>query len=74
LRNRVKRKLAEGGVALGAWMSLLNEKASRTVAASSLDWVLYDMEHDSPSIETVDRLVRAVGTNGTLPLVRVVWN
>jgi len=74
LRNRVKRKLAEGGVALGAWMSLLNEKASRTVAASGLDWVLYDTEHDSPSIETVDRLVRAVGTDGALPIVRVVWN
>jgi len=74
LRNFVKEKLRNGGVAVGAWMSILNPSAARIVASSGLDWVLFDTEHGPPSFETVDGLVRAVGGAGALPLVRVVWN
>jgi len=74
LRNQVKEKLKAGKVAVGSWMSILNEDAARTVAESGLDWVLFDTEHGPPSFETVDKLVRAVGSSCALPLVRVVWN
>ena len=74
MRNFVKEKLRNGGVAVGAWMSILNPSAARIVASSGLDWVLFDTEHGPPSFETVDGLVRAVGGAGALPLVRVVWN
>lgn len=74
MRNRIKEKVQSGGVALGAWISILNGDAVRAVAASGLDWVLIDMEHGSPSIETVDTLVRSAGCDCALPLVRVVWN
>ena len=70
----MKEKLRKGGVAMGAWMSILNQASDRIVAVSGLDWVLYDMEHGPPSFETVDRLVRGVMGAGALPLVRVVWN
>ncbi len=74
LRNRVKEKLEGGGVAVGAWMSILNPRSAQIVADSGLDWVLFDMEHGPPSIETVDGLVRGVGNGGALSIVRVVWN
>jgi 2-keto-3-deoxy-L-rhamnonate aldolase RhmA len=74
LRNFVKEKLRDGGIAVGAWMSILNPRAARAVASSGLDWVLFDTEHGPPSFETVDGLVRAVGGAGALPIVRVVWN
>jgi 2-keto-3-deoxy-L-rhamnonate aldolase RhmA len=74
LRNHVKVKLRKGGVALGAWMSIPNPTTARVVASSGLDWLLFDMEHGPPSIETVDGLVRGVMGAGALPLIRVVWN
>ena len=74
MRNHVKEKLRAGKVAVGAWMSILNSDAARAVAASGLDWVLFDTEHGPPSFETVDRLVRSVCGAGAIPLVRVVWN
>ena len=74
MRNHVKEKLRKGGVAMGAWMSILNQSSDRIMAASGLDWILYDTEHGPPSFETVDRLVRGVMGAGALPLVRVVWN
>ena len=74
MRNHVKEKLRKGGVAMGAWMSILNQASDRIMAASGLDWILYDTEHGPPSFETVDRLVQGVMGAGALPLVRVVWN
>ena len=74
MRNHVKEKLRAGKVAVGAWMSILNPRAARAVAASGLDWVLFDTEHGPPTFETVDGLVRAVIGAGAIPLVRVVWN
>lgn len=74
MRNHVKEKLRKGGVAMGAWMSIQNQASDHIVAASGLDWILYDMEHGPPNFETVDRLVRGVMGVGALPLVRVVWN
>ncbi len=72
--NKVKERLGKGEVAVGAWMSILNQDAVRTVAASDLDWVLFDTEHGPPSFETVDRLIRNMDGSGAVPLVRVVWN
>ena len=36
MRNKVKEKLTKGGTALGAWMSILNEKSVAAVANSAL--------------------------------------
>lgn len=74
MRNQVKKKLIDGGVALGAWCSILDPVVAKAIAGTGLDWLLFDMEHGPPTFETVDRFVRAVGGDGALPLVRVVWN
>jgi 4-hydroxy-2-oxoheptanedioate aldolase len=74
LRNFVKKKLRDGETAIGAWCSILNKDVARAVAGTGLDWVLFDMEHGPPSLETIDSLVNSVMGLGALPLVRVVWN
>jgi len=74
MRNKVKEKLSKGGTALGAWMGILNERTVAAVTNSDLDWVLIDCEHGPTTMETLDRLVRAAGREGALPIARVVWN
>ncbi|MGD2200064.1 MAG: aldolase/citrate lyase family protein [Candidatus Bathyarchaeota archaeon] len=74
MRNNVKETLEEGGVALGAWISVLDPVTARVVAGSGLDWVLFDTEHGPSGIETIDGLVRGVIGAGASPLIRVVWN
>jgi 2-dehydro-3-deoxyglucarate aldolase/4-hydroxy-2-oxoheptanedioate aldolase len=74
VRNRVKATLRDGGVALGAWVSLTSLLALRTVADAGFDWVLFDTEHGPLSIETVDARIRALKGAAALPIIRVVWN
>ena len=52
--NPLKVALAEGRVQLGTWINLVRNPAILTLLqAAGLDYVRVDMEHSSPSIETV---------------------
>ncbi len=52
--NPMKVALAEGRVQLGTWINLVRNPAILTLLqAAGLDYVRVDMEHSSPSIETV---------------------
>jgi 2-keto-3-deoxy-L-rhamnonate aldolase RhmA len=52
--NPLKRNLAAGQVQLGTWINLVRNPAVLTLLKSSgLDYARVDMEHSSPSIETV---------------------
>lgn len=67
--NPLKAALAAGRVQIGTWINLVRNPAILTLFKSAgLDYVRVDMEHSSPSIETVADmavLARALG----LPLV-----
>ncbi len=69
--NPVKKKLREGGVALG---TLVFEFATtgiyRIAAAAGAEFVLFDMEHTGWSMETI-RLLLATARSEAVPLVRV---
>ena len=68
--NPVRRKLRDGGVAIGTMVTKFNSTGSgRLAAEAGADFVLYDMEHTGWSVETMRGLVAA--TVGTVPLVRV---
>jgi 2-keto-3-deoxy-L-rhamnonate aldolase RhmA len=52
--NPLKAALAEGRVQLGTWINLVRNPAILTLLqAAGLDYARVDMEHSSPSIETV---------------------
>lgn len=69
--NPIKKKLREGGVALG---TLVFEFATtgifRIAAAAGAEFVLFDMEHTGWSMETI-RMLLATGRGDAVPLVRV---
>src|SRR3954452_14531621 len=63
--NPLKVALAEGRVQIGTWINLVRNPAILTLLQSAgLDYARIDMEHSSPSIETVADmavLARALG-------------
>lgn len=69
--NPIKKKLREGGVALG---TLVFEFAStgvyRIAAAAGAEFVLFDMEHTGWSMETI-RMLLATSHGDAVPMVRV---
>ena len=69
--NRVKRRLAEGGVALGTMVFEFNTSGiGRIAAAAGADFVVFDMEHTGWSIETIRMLVATSRAADTVPIVR----
>lgn len=63
--NPMKAALAEGRVQIGTWVNLIRNPALLTLLQSAgLDYARIDMEHSSPSIETIAdmaALSRALG-------------
>jgi 2-keto-3-deoxy-L-rhamnonate aldolase RhmA len=70
--NRTKRKMRDGGVALGFGVHHLRTAAAPTLAAASgHDWMFLDNEHGSFSVDQIAQLCLAALPIGVTPLVRV---
>ncbi len=71
--NPMQAALAAGRVQIGTWLNLTRNPAVLTLLKSAgLDYARVDMEHSSPSIETVADmavLARALG----FPIVVVIF-
>jgi 4-hydroxy-2-oxoheptanedioate aldolase len=73
-RNRAKDRLRDDGVTVGTWLLLESDLAAELVVSAGFDWALVDMEHGPVSHDGAQRLITAIRTTGTAPLVRVTWN
>ena len=70
--NPVKRKLAEGGVALGTMVfEVATTGIARLAAAAGAEFVLLDQEHTGASLETVRMFTATARACDVVPLVRV---
>src|SRR5262245_42838212 len=70
--NSLKRRLSEGGVAIGTMVFEFGTTGiARIAAAAGADFVCFDMEHTGWSIETVRMLFATSRAAETVPLVRV---
>ncbi|MDQ6672039.1 MAG: aldolase/citrate lyase family protein [Chloroflexota bacterium] len=70
--NRVKRALADGGIALGTMVFEFDTPGiGRIVANSGADFVMFDMEHTGWSTETLKSLFAACGGTTLVPMARV---
>lgn len=70
--NQTRKRLAEGGVALGCSVShLRSPEIPRLFSAAGLDWVFIDSEHGCFTIETIQDLVRSSLLLPITPIVRV---
>lgn len=70
--NPVKRRLAEGGVSVGAFVFEFSTTGVARIAASAgAEFVFFDQEHTGWSVETVRTLIAAARASDIVPMVRV---
>ena len=72
--NWVKQKLRQGSVSIGSWVSMDGVLPAEVMAIAGFDWLVIDMEHGPVSMEAAQRIIAAIRTTPTVPLVRVGWN
>lgn len=72
VQNHVRRRLAEGGLALGFGVHHLRGSAIGMIAqATGFDWLFIDMEHGAMSVDDATRISIAALGQGITPIVRV---
>jgi 2-dehydro-3-deoxyglucarate aldolase/4-hydroxy-2-oxoheptanedioate aldolase len=70
--NKLKRKLRDGGTALGTMVMEFNTTGiSRLAAEAGADFVMFDMEHTGWSVETIRTLLATSRMADLVPMVRV---
>ncbi|PWS37375.1 aldolase [Falsiroseomonas bella] len=70
--NQVRKRLEEGGLALGFGVHNLRGSAVGMIAAASgFDWLFIDMEHGAMSVDDATRISIAALSQGVTPIVRV---
>jgi 2-keto-3-deoxy-L-rhamnonate aldolase RhmA len=71
LTNRVKKRLQEGEVAIGYWLTLPAPSVAEILAGLPLDWLVVDLEHSPIGWETLEDMLRGVSSTPVVPMVRV---
>lgn len=74
LATTIKKTLADGGVTIGAWMSMGHVSIAEILASAGYDWVVIETEHTAIDVSEVLRLLAAIEGRGAVPLVRLAWN
>lgn len=72
--NLVKRKLREGGHAIGTFVKIYDPCAVELLGLTGYDFVVIDNEHVAMSREKMVQLLRAADVTGIVPIVRVREN
>ncbi len=68
------RKLKEGEVSIGSWISLAHAALAETMANSGFEWLTIDMEHSVIGINDVEPLIQIIEASGSVPLIRLSSN
>jgi 2-dehydro-3-deoxyglucarate aldolase/4-hydroxy-2-oxoheptanedioate aldolase len=72
IENRVKKKLAAGGVSIGTFIFEFNSTGvSRIAAAAGAEFIVFDMEHTGWSVETIRMLIATSRPANIIPMVRI---
>lgn len=69
--NPLKRRLAEGGVAIGSFLRLPAAEAAEICGHAGCDFVLIDMEHSTVTWERAAGMVAGAEYAGAVPVIRV---
>lgn len=69
--NDVRRKLADGGMALGVVVRSAAPSAVELIGLAGFDYAWIDLEHGSASMETAEHLVRAADAVGIESMIRI---
>ncbi len=71
--NRMKAKLAAGGVVTTIMVTMPSVAMVQILAGNGADCLIIDMEHGPIDIATVHAMVAATQGTGATPIVRVPW-
>ena len=69
-----KKRLKEGGVVIGAWLSLNDPAAAEIMGTSGFDYLIIDTEHGAWDLQPLQTSIMALNGTNTVPIVRVPWN
>lgn len=72
--NRLKQKLAEGRVCIGATISTSSPVIAEILSHMDFDWLWLETEHTALSLESVLTMLQAANGSSTTMAVRVPWN
>jgi 2-keto-3-deoxy-L-rhamnonate aldolase RhmA len=70
----LKRRLRDGEVVFGAWLSIADPVVAEIMATSGFDYILIDTEHAPWSLEALQTALMTFKGEKTVPIVRVAWN
>ncbi|MFW6195184.1 MAG: HpcH/HpaI aldolase family protein [Chloroflexota bacterium] len=72
--NPVRALLREDRATAGLMVTMASPQLAQTLAASGMDWLVFDMEHGMISVETLHAMIAATAGTSCAPLARVPWN
>lgn len=70
----IKKKLQDGGVCIGSWLSLGSLETAEMMTRLGFDWIAIDMEHTALGSSDLVNLIRVISMSGAAALVRVGAN
>lgn len=70
----LKQRLRDGGVAVGAFLTLADPAVAEILAGAGYDWVWVDTEHAPWSLRDLQTSLMPFLRTTTVPIVRVAWN
>jgi 4-hydroxy-2-oxoheptanedioate aldolase len=73
-QNLALAKWRRGEPSVGAWLSLGNVHVAELMANAGFDWLCVDMQHGLIAYSDLLRMLPAISTTDTTPLVRVSGN
>jgi 2-keto-3-deoxy-L-rhamnonate aldolase RhmA len=74
MRNFVKEKLKAGKPSVGTWIEMNDPDVAEQLAMVGFDWLVFDVEHGLFTMPDVQRMMQAMGSADTIPMVRVPVN
>lgn len=70
----LKQRLRQGGVGIGAFLTLTDPAVAEILAGAGYDWVWIDTEHSPWSLRDLQTSLMLFQRTATVPIVRVAWN
>ncbi len=72
--NALRALWAEGGAALGGWLTVPSSVSAEIMAHAGFDWVCIDMQHGLIDYAQMVHMLQGTSSAQAVPLVRVPWN
>jgi len=72
--STLKRKLKNGEVVLGTWITINHPDVVDALSELPLDWLVFDMEHAPLELSDIEILLMPLRGVDISPIIRVPWN